>query len=78
MGVTAQCLFFNVQLKMYLKVSQDACVRTDNILVTRETDKIHLENLYRVLQKLVQKINRTYTVLAVYIVSKWTLEKRLP
>ena len=69
---------FERTIKMYLKVSQGACVRTDNILVTRETDKIHLENLYRVLQKLVQKINRTYTVPTVYIVSKWTLEKRLP
>ena len=51
-GVNSAVSIFQRTIENVLKGLPGCCVRIDDILVTGETDEIHLENLHRVLQKL--------------------------
>ena len=51
-GVTSAVSIFQRTIENVLKGLPGCCVRIDDILVSGETDEIHLENLYRVLQRL--------------------------
>ena len=51
-GINSAVSIFQRTIKNVLKGLPGCCVRIDDILVTGETDAIHLENLHRVLQKL--------------------------
>mgnify|MGYP002804730420 CR=1 FL=1 len=51
-GINSAVSIFQRTIENVLKGLPGCCVRKDDILVTGETDAIHLENLLRVLQKL--------------------------
>ena len=51
-GVTSAVSIFQRTIENVLKGLPGCCVRIDDILVSGETDEIHLENLHRVLQRL--------------------------
>jgi hypothetical protein len=51
-GINSAVSIFQRTIKNVLKGLPGCCVRIDDILVTGETDAIHLENLHRVLQRL--------------------------
>ena len=51
-GVNSAVSIFQRTIESVLKGLPGCCVRIDDILVTGETDEIHLENLHRVFQRL--------------------------
>ncbi|CAB4005333.1 Hypothetical predicted protein [Paramuricea clavata] len=54
LGVNSAMSIFQRTIENVLKGLPGCCVRIDDILVTGETDEIHMENLHRVLQRLLE------------------------
>ncbi|CAB4007683.1 Retrovirus-related Pol poly from transposon [Paramuricea clavata] len=53
-GVNSAVSIFQRTIENVLKGLPGCCVRIDDILVTGKTDEIHMENLHRVLQRLLE------------------------
>ena len=63
-GVNSAVSIFKRTIESVLKGLPGCCVRIDDVLVTGESDEIHLENLHRVLQRLLEcslKLKRVST-----------------